>query len=214
MSTPDQVLSDFIEAWNAGERPRVRDFLSRVRDADRDALASSLSTWLEVAPTPPYDESVRAEIRADPAVQAAFAAASGPSAWPSTLPLLRERAGLDLRGLAGRLVERLGLGGSPGGEDRAAGYLGDMERGELGPDRVSRRLLDALGGVLGVGGSTLADLGAAATSQPAPGAMLFRADAVPDAFAEEIEVLSRAALTREPDPPDEIDRLFLGGPEA
>jgi hypothetical protein len=214
MSNPEQVLSDFIEAWNAGERPRVLDYLSRVPEGERDDLASSMSTWLEVAPTPPYDESVRAAIRADPAVQATFAAVGPGGAWPATLPVLRERAGLDLRGLAARLVERLGLGGSPGGADRAAGYLGDMERGELGPDRVSRRLLDALGGVLGVSGSALADLGAAVTPRPAPGAVLFRADAVPDAFAEEIEVLSRAALTPEPDPPDELDRLFLGGPGA
>ena len=29
MSTTDQILSDFIDAWNAGERPRVRDYLAR-----------------------------------------------------------------------------------------------------------------------------------------------------------------------------------------
>ena len=29
MSTTDQILSEFIDAWNAGARPRVRDYLAR-----------------------------------------------------------------------------------------------------------------------------------------------------------------------------------------
>ena len=44
---PEQVLSDFIDAWNAGGRPRVRDYLARVPEAERDALADEISTWLE-----------------------------------------------------------------------------------------------------------------------------------------------------------------------
>jgi hypothetical protein len=218
MSTPDQVLSDFIDAWNAGRRPRVRDYLDRVPEGEaRDELAGSLSTWLEHAPTPAYDAAVRAEIRASPAVQAAFAAAGGDGTWASALPALRERAGLDLRGLASKLVERLGWAGDTARADRAAGYLGEMERGDLGPDRVSRRLLDALGGVLGVTGAALADLGAAVLAPPpsaAPGATLFRADeAAPGDVAAEIAFLSEAALSEE-EPMDELDRLFLGGPGA
>lgn len=53
-----------------------------------------------------------------------------------------------------------------------------MERGELGPDRVSRRLLDALGTLLGLGGRSLAELGGPVPGAPraaAAGGTLFRA---------------------------------------
>ena len=64
MSTNDQVLSDFIDAWNAGRRPRVREYLARLPDGpERDELADQITTWLEVAPTPAYDDETRA---ADP----------------------------------------------------------------------------------------------------------------------------------------------------
>src|SRR5690242_9677049 len=69
MSTTDQLLSEFIDAWNAGRRPRVREYLARLPDGpDRDELAEQLSTWLEVAPTPDYDNATRARIAAEPTV--------------------------------------------------------------------------------------------------------------------------------------------------
>jgi hypothetical protein len=217
MSRSDQVLSDFMDAWNAGRRPRVREYLARVPEGDeRDALADQIGTWLEVAPAPQLSDEARARIRAEPVVQAVFSAVGDDAgAWPVTLPRLRQRAGLGVRELAGRLVERLGLGGASEA-DRAAGYLERMEQGELRPDRVSRRLLDALGELLGVSGQALADLGGGGAMRPAAaGGTLFRAgEQGGDWFATDIDVLSRAALTEAPAPMDELDRLFCGGPDA
>ena len=34
MTRPDVVLSEFIDAWNAGRRPSVREHLLRVPEAD------------------------------------------------------------------------------------------------------------------------------------------------------------------------------------
>jgi hypothetical protein len=133
------------------------------------------------------------------------------------LPRLRAHAGLGLGEVAGRLVERLGLGGVPEAR-RAEAYLGRMEDGRLGPDRVSRRLLDALGELLGASGASLAALGGRTAGMPraAPaGGTLFRAEE--DAgrrLARDIEVLSRAAMAPAPPPMDELDRLFCGGPDA
>ena len=109
MSTPEQILSDFIDAWNAGRRPRVRDFLARVPDGpERDELADQITTWLEVAPTPDYDEATRAAIRAEPAVARLLDAADADAGlWPTLLPPLRERAGLSVarpRGAARRAL--------------------------------------------------------------------------------------------------------------
>ncbi|MEA2289995.1 MAG: hypothetical protein QOD55_1992 [Solirubrobacteraceae bacterium] len=217
MSTTEQVLSDFIDAWNAGRRPSVREYLSRVPEgAPRDDLADQISTWLEVAPTPDYSDATRAEIRADPVVQHVFDAVGNDAGlWPQVIPQLRARAGLSVAQVATRLVERFGLGG--GSQERTADYLERMERGELEPTRVSRRLLDALGELLGASGRTLSD---AATFggglRPASaGGTLFRAEeGAGDWVAQDIEALSRAAMRPAPAPMDDLDRLFTGGPEA
>jgi transcriptional regulator with XRE-family HTH domain len=209
MSAPlDQVLSDFIDAWNAGERPRVDDYLARAAPGDRDALVERLEDWLLVAPSPEYSEQTLMEIRAEPALTGALSEiAAEPELWPEALPRLRERAGLRLRDLAARVTSAFGLSGQ---EERAEEYLGRMESGELDASRVSRRLLETLGDALGanlIGGGGL--------STAAPGQALFRAE--PDAaasFEVDLEVLSKAALSPAPPPMDELDRLFVGGPDA
>ena len=194
MSSPEQVLSEFMDAWNAGRRPRVREYLDRVPEGpQRDELADEISTWLEVAPTPAYSEATRAEIRAEPIVQQVFATVGDDeSAWPAVLPGLRARAGLSVRDLAARVVEGLGLGGTDD-VDRAAGYLEQMERGDLQADRVSRRMLDALGRLLGIEGRSLADMGGQARGGLRPaaaGGTLFRADeGSGDWVAQDIDVL-------------------------
>jgi transcriptional regulator with XRE-family HTH domain len=214
---PDLVLSEFIDAWNAGRRPRVRDYLARVPEGpERDALASELDTWLQTAPAPALPPEARAEIRAEPAVQHVLAALEGEAGtWQQTMPRLRARAGLSIAELARRIVERFGLGA--GSEPRAAAYLQRMECGELEPSRVSRRLLDALGEALGASGPTLLDAGMLGRGlRPAgAGGTLFRADADVDQWiAEDIDVLSRAAMAPAPVPLDELDRLFVGGPDG
>lgn len=217
MSTTDQVLSDFIDAWSAGRRPRVPDYLARVpQGVVRDELADSITSWLEVAPRPRYDEATRAEIRDEPIVQRVFQAVGEDAGlWPDVIPRLRERARLSLRELALRLVERFQLG--DGNADRATDYMGRMERGELEPSRVSRRLLEALGETLGASGRTLSDAARLGSGfrPAAAGGTLFRSDADADEqVVRDIEALSRAAMAPAPAPIDELDRLFTGGPDG
>jgi transcriptional regulator with XRE-family HTH domain len=207
----DKLLSEFVDAWNAGERPRVDDYLERAAPAERDELAERLEEWLLVAPSPAYSEQVLEHIRAEPAFAAALAEIEAdPELWPEVLPRLRERAGLRLQDLATRITTAFGLAGE---EDRTARYLERMEGGDLDPSRVSRRLLDALGAALGVSGEAL---GRAGGLRPgAPGHALFRAEAAAAAsFEDDLEALSQAALAPAPPPMDELDRLFAGGPDA
>jgi transcriptional regulator with XRE-family HTH domain len=217
MSTPDQVLSAFIDAWNAGRRPRTLEYLRRVPDGpEREQLAEQITAWLELAPTPDYDADARSAIRAEPVVAALLENADADAGlWPATVPRLRARAGLTIRDVAVRLVERFSLG--EGGTERTADYLQRLERGELEPSRVSRRLLDALGGLLGVPGSALADAGTFGRGlrPAAAGGTIFRAAPRKEAWiSEDIEALSHAAMTPAPPALDELDRLFIGGPDA
>jgi hypothetical protein len=49
----------------------------------------------------------------------------------------------------------------------------------------------------------------------AAGGALFRAEGkADDQVRRDIELLSQAALTRAPAPMDDLDRLFIGGPDA
>ncbi len=212
MTDADRLLSEFVDAWNAGRRPRVDDYLARAEPGERDALAGALEDWLTLAPAPAYDEAARRAIRKEPALRAAADAVRRESGrWPELLPSLRERAGVRLRDLAARLTAAFGLTGE---EDRTEAYLARMERGDLDPQRVSRRLLDALGAALGVSGAELARAGGLRPSAGAPAA-LFRAEQDAAAgFEEELDALSRAAVTPAPAPMDELDRLFCGGRDA
>jgi transcriptional regulator with XRE-family HTH domain len=208
MSTVEQILGEFIDAWKAGERPDLDSYLARSPESDRDELAMQLAIWLEIAPTPDYDEPTRAAIAREPALRAAFDAAAALRAPLSErLPTLRQRAGLAVRDVARRVVAVFDLDD----ETRATEYLEQIERGELDPGRLSRRLLDALAAILGADRDQLAP-GAPAV---AAGQALFRAEQDADQWiAEDIDALSRAALAPAPAPMDELDRLFLGGPGA
>ncbi|HMS72346.1 MAG TPA: hypothetical protein PKB03_04870, partial [Baekduia sp.] len=121
---------------------------------------------------------------------------------------LRERAGLGVTDVARRLARLFGLRDEP----RATAYLEDLERGELDPGGLSRRLLTGLAAILGADRDEL-------TLQPAmsTGQTFFRSEGQADAwFADGIDALSKAALTPAQDsgPLDELDLLFVGGPDA
>jgi hypothetical protein len=208
MTTIEQLVGEFVDAWNAGRRPDVGGFLERAAPQERDELAAQLAIWLEIAPTPEYDEATRRAIAAEPALVAALEAAAGIRApLAERLATLRTRAGLAVGDLAHRLARLFSLDD----EQRAADYLERLERRELDPGRLSNRLLDGLAAILG------ADRDQLAPGPPvlAAGQALFRGgEDADERLAEDIEVLSRAALAPAPEPMDDVDRLFLGGPQG
>src|SRR5438552_2470829 len=54
MDQVDRLLNEFVEAWNAGDRPEVDEFVDRAPEAERNELAGLIGAFLEIAPTPPY----------------------------------------------------------------------------------------------------------------------------------------------------------------
>lgn len=209
MSTTDELLGQFIEAWNAGERPDLRDYLARAPEGERDRLAELVRTWLELAPTPSYGEGALAAIASEPALASALDALEAEQpAVGEQVARLRERAGMAVTDLAQRLARLFELDD----DQRAAGYLDRLERGELDSARLSRRLLAGLAAILGARPGELELRPALAAGQT-----FFRAEEERDeAVAAGIDALSRAALAPAPggEPMDELERLFTGGPEA
>jgi hypothetical protein len=212
----EQVLSEFIDAWNAGKRPDVDEYIARVPAEEQGALSEELLNFLSFAPTPAYSDAVMEAIEAEPAVVETLRGTAGKSSLLSELlSRLRERFGMSTDEVAGELVGELGLA-----EDRkpkTAGYLERLEQGRLEPARVSRRVFEALGRIFGLAGSELegaADAGGW-TPIPAPAAAasaVFRAkkDAAA-ATCRHLEVLADALAAPGGEPRDEVDELFLGG---
>ncbi|MTD46418.1 helix-turn-helix domain-containing protein [Conexibacter sp. W3-3-2] len=212
MTSIEQVLSEFIEAWNSGRRPDVVAFLDRVAATDRDELAEEIGLWLEVAPTPDYDDATLASITADPRLQAALAAgAASVQPWSARVRALRERAGLAVEQVAERIAA---LVGQQGQEARTAAYLTRLEADELDERRVSGRLVSALAAALGADRDAL--LPGPTFTGRALAAQNYRAEGEVDAsLSADFDALSRAAAAPAPARElDEIDRLFLGGPDA
>lgn len=207
----DQVLSEFIDAWNAGRRPDVDDYLVRVPEPERPELADQLVTFLTVAPTPAYSDEALDAIRAEPVVaQALGAPAERGGLLPSLLTGLRARFSLTTPQLAGELVRELELP-----EDKAtktASYLDQLERGQLEPSRVSHRVFDALARLFGVPRDELEGAGNLGSwAAPAAGAA-FRAE--PDAADDvrgDLDLLADALRTPGAAARDAVDDLFLGG---
>jgi hypothetical protein len=203
---PDRILSEFIDAWNAGRRPDVDDHLARVDETQRAELAGDIAAFLAFAPTPEYDDATLAEIRAEPVVAAAATARGG--LWPALLPRLRERAALSTAQLAAGLVDTLGLGADR--EPKTRGYLERLEAGELDPRGLSGRLLDGLARLLGVPRDELE--GAGGVAGPRAAAALFRAEGpAADALRDDLDVIADALAAPSGAEWDEVDELFRGG---
>jgi hypothetical protein len=205
MTDVDVLLARFIEEWNAGRRPAVEDFLSHASELERDDLADQISTFLAFAPTPRFDEKTIDELLSASTVKAsaqAFAADAG--VWPTLLPRLRLQAGLSLRDLASRVLSATGL--SDRGLDKTERRLGEMERGELDATKVSTRIVDALGHVLGMNPTDLARAGIPAA---AAGALYRREEGY--AVADGLDLLAEALTAPIPEGEwDEVDELFFG----
>jgi transcriptional regulator with XRE-family HTH domain len=204
----ERILSEFIDAWNAGRRPDVDEHIARAPEAERAALAEELLAFLAFAPTPDYGEAELQAIRDEPVVVEALGAAGGRGGLlPALLPRLRERRSLSVAELAEELTGELGL--QPQRAEKTAAYVERLEGGELEPARISRRVFDALARVLRVPRSELEGAGEPSRWGTAP---VFRGDEdATEAVAPHLELLGDALATPGGAERDEVDDLFLGG---
>jgi transcriptional regulator with XRE-family HTH domain len=209
-SERERILSEFVDAWNAGRRPDVDDHLARAPEGERSELAEELLAFLSFAPTPSYGDAELAAIRAEPIVAGALAAAGERGGLlPALLPRLRESRSLTTSALAAELIGALGLARDR--EEKTAAYLRRLEGGELEPARVSRRVFEALARVLGVPRAELEGAGDLSRWGPAA-APVFRADEhAAEAVSPHLELLADALATPGGADRDEVDDLFLGG---
>jgi hypothetical protein len=212
MSSTDELLSRFIDAWNAGERPRAEDYVDRAPESERDELAGLIHTYLEHAPQPEYSEKTFAALLSEPAVQAASALIESDS-WQGLLPSLRRRAKLKRDEVVTRLAEALGVAGK---ERKVKAYYHQMESGTLNPSGVSRSVFEALGKVFGVDPRKIEDAGSFSIAKLAVADVHLRTEADDAQRLERMESVEMAApaspgIAKARPDMDEVDRLFRGG---
>jgi hypothetical protein len=206
---PDRILSDFIDAWNAGRRPDLDEYVARAAAPDREHLSADITAFAAFAPTPDYDDDALAAIRAEPVVASAALAAGAPGGlWPALLPRLRERAALSTAELAAGLVSLLGLASDR--ERKTRDYLERLEAGALEPRGLSGRVLDGMARLLGVPRGALE--GAGSFGGPPVAAALFRAEGpAAEAVRDDLDVLADALAAPSGAAWDDVDELFRGG---
>jgi transcriptional regulator with XRE-family HTH domain len=202
----DRILSEFIDAWNAGRRPDPDAFLARAAEPERDTLEHEMLEYVRWAPTPDFDEATVAAIREEPAVAAAFEHHRAPAG--SWLRRAREEASLSTAQLARSLVGSLGLDRK--GEDKTRAYIERAEAGELELSGFSQRLIAALTAALRVPRERFeAAIEPLTAARAAP---QFRADEVAaEAIRDDLDLMADAMSTRSQRDWDEVDELFRGG---
>ena len=142
MTSPDQLIDEFIAAWNAGRRPAADDYLERAPADQRERLAGLLNAFPDQAPVPAFSQKTFDEIRREPTVKELTTLVDSKAGfWPSLLPRLRRRAELTRDQVVERLADALGVTGK---EAKVKLYYHQMENGLLPLKGVSERVFDAL----------------------------------------------------------------------
>ena len=181
----DLVLSlfeEYVAEFARGDRPDLRAYLARAGEG-REELAALVDRFLQWAEAPEPDED---------AVALAQAWIEG----HAPLVELRARRGLSRDAVVEALIARFGL--QPALKDKVRRRYHELETGQIDAAAADPSLLECLAELLGRGVSDLL------AWKPRPLA------AEPAYFRAEPSAAPMFKLL-EPGPPDEVDRLFLGG---
>jgi hypothetical protein len=181
----EELFGEYASAYVRGERPQAREFLARA-GGHVDELVNLIDAFLARTPVPAPDAQ---------ALELFEAWQAGES------PLLRLRTtrGVTRDAVVAALVRTLGLDEKK--NEKVRRYYLELESGSLQPERVDRRVWDALAEVLGARMSDLAGWRPRQIEFPAP--------AISGASRP---MMSAMRVPEEsPEPEDEIDRLFRSG---
>ncbi len=212
MRPPEDVLADFKSEWSAGTDPDIDAYLAQVPHDQREAFAALVDTWIALTPDPELRPGVaEARMAADPALAAlATTFAAAPGSLAELVPTLRAGRRWSVGDLAGAFVDRLSLPGTATG--KVAEYLERVERGDHDTSTLSRRALDALGELFGVGAGALTRAALpAAPAGAAGGALLRTTDSDSADVVGELQRLADALRIPAPEDWDAVDELFCAG---
>jgi hypothetical protein len=177
------LFEEYAAAYSRGDRPRAQEYLNRAGPA-ADELAKLIDGWLRAVPVPEPDEETTA-------LAEAWTAGQPP------LGALRSRRGVCVDDVVDAIVTALAL--DPAKRAKVKRYYQQLEQGLLDPARVSRRVIAVVKGLVGE----------RTTEALAWRAPEFRVE--PAYYRSCAGTAIATGMAREPEPEDEIDRLFTGG---
>ncbi len=213
MSDVDRLLSEYIEEHRSGGTADPVEYVQRLEGTERAELESLIDGYLARAPRRRWNAEAFQGSAAEAMAESLEKSLDGVAGlWPAALPSLRERAQLKRADLVARLAAALGVSGR---EEKVADYYHRMEQGTLPASGVSDRVLDALGKLVGVSAAALRRAGQAAAEPgaAAPGApAVFARTTRVDVELADLAAGAPADAERRGEEPDEVDRLFTGGP--
>jgi hypothetical protein len=187
------LFDQYAAAFARGEEPDLREYLTRAGDG-ADELARLVEAFVAAAPAAePSEERI--------ALTRAWAEGRSP------LLEVRTRRGVRREEVVDRILSRFGIDGAK--RQKVAGYYHELEAGLLDPLRVDRSVWELLAELLSASVSDLRRRPRLSPPPPAGLAVAYRRS-VPSAAFETAAPAARAAA-REPEPPDEVDRLFRFG---
>ena len=214
MADVESLFSEFVAEHKAGGGADPQQFLRQVEGRERQTLATLIDGYLVRSPGREWDP---VEFEGSPAQawaeRMAGELAGEPTAagWSEVLPELREKARITRRRLVEQLADAIG---TPGQTEKVSLYYHRMERGELEPQGVSTRVLEALAGIVGSSTDALRQAGQGFVTETLEEKAVFARASAPDPeyIAERLEAGAPAEPAAGPaDGPDEVDRLFTGG---
>lgn len=187
------LFDEYAAAFARGEEPDLREYLTRAGEG-ADELARLVEAFVAAAPAPePSEERI--------ALTRAWAQGQSP------LLELRTRRGVRREEVVDAILGRFGIGS--GKRQKVAGYYHELEAGLLDPLRVDRSVWELLAELLRASVSDLRRR--PRLSPPPPGmAVAYQRSARKAAF-ESLPARAAPASAAEPEPPDEVDRLFRSG---
>jgi hypothetical protein len=212
MTDAQSLLSAFAEAWEAGLRPDVEQFVTAAPAEHQAELADALAPFLCQAPVPRYDDATLEELESSQPVREAERAFDGRAgAWPLLLPALRRQNRLTRWDVARRLADELGFARE---HQRVHQHLHAMEYGTADPFGVSRTVLVALARILGTTVVHLVWAGRVPTLDgPTTGLAPSRRGLPDPPPFSEVPSGYRRPDVRRPPQWSAVDRLFLGNDE-
>jgi hypothetical protein len=178
-----ELFEEYAAAYARGDRPRAAEYLNRAGPG-ADELAKLIDGWLRAVPVPEPDEETTT-------LAEAWAAGQPP------LVELRSRRGVRVDDVVDAIVASLSL--DPAKRPKVKRYYQRLEQGLLDPARVSRKVIAVVRGVVG---------------ERTAEALAWRAPELrvePAYYRVGPEMATGLARASEPEPKDEIDRLFTGG---
>jgi hypothetical protein len=208
MADVERLLREFVEQ-DRREPADPLPYLEQLEGADRAELAALIDGYLARAPRRRFDPEAFESSPARAVAEELGRALGGVSGtWPALLPRLRHNARLPRSEVVRRLAEALGARDAQ--VEKVARYYHEMEQGTLPSAGVSDRVLEALGGVLGVTAARLRQAGSDIAGRR-PGsaeAAAFARVGSPDPQHVDPETLMSGRARSRDEPRDEIDALF------